>query len=164
MPDWLTHVLVMYVLLQVVAWYEPRLTPPYIAAGMVGGLLPDIAKLQLILPRSRVEALLGVPFSWQGVSWVWGIVLVVLALSFLVDVKHRKAVIGLLLSGSIVHLLLDGIIHSPGRRPTTLLRPTTYLQLPELYLSSNVWPAVIAVVVSFVVFTLTQWQQCDTET
>ena len=50
MPDFMTHVLVVYVALQVSAWRIDWLTRPRIVTGMAGALIPDLVKIKLLLP------------------------------------------------------------------------------------------------------------------
>jgi hypothetical protein len=39
---------------------------------MAGAFIPDIVKIQLILPSATVEAALGIPFSWFPIHRLGG--------------------------------------------------------------------------------------------
>lgn len=156
MPDWLTHVLVIYILLKPIDMWSKYLRPADVSIGMVGGLIPDLAKVELAISSDVVETLLGLPFSWFGIAWFWGVLLTAGLLSLLIASQYRLRAYGLLILGGAIHILLDSMIITPGPTSSTPLKPITYFITPELYLSSNIWASVLAAIGALVIFTLSR--------
>lgn len=161
MADWLTHVLVAYVVLQVVAWRVSWLTPPFIVAGMAGGLIPDLAKIGIVLPNHVMASITGLPFYWKGLSSTPASVLSAMILATVVDRTYRLRVFGLFLFGLYIHHILDGMIIIPGPSRRVSVTPLGLIYLPELYLSTHRWPTVLAVVSAVVVFSITTFRSSE---
>jgi len=125
---------------------------PYITAAMVGALLPDLAKINLVISNWWVRQWLPVPFSWSALHTTGGVILSVLIVVTLVEPPYRKRVGGLLLFGAGTHLLTDAMLRSVTGRsfpifwPLTLYEPLT----PGLYLSTEPWPTALAIAVAAV--------------
>ncbi|WP_136717196.1 metal-dependent hydrolase [Halorientalis salina] len=160
MPDFLTHVLAVYVVLQVSAWRIDWLTRPRIVTGMAGALIPDLVKIKLFVPAYRVEPLLGVPFSWEPLHRLGGALLTALVLSLLVEASERRGVFLLLVGGLLSHLLLDAFLLRPVPYTYDLLYPLTHWRAPifdlDLYLSSDYWPSMVTGTVALLVFGVTR--------
>lgn len=160
MPDFMTHVLVVYVVLQVAAWRVPWLTRPRIVTGMAGALIPDLVKIKLFLPAYRVEQVLGTPFSWAPLHRFGGALLTAAILSLLVERTERRGVFLLLVGGFLSHLLLDAFLLRPVPYAYDLLYPLTHWRAPifdlDLYLSSDFWPSIVSGAVALVVFGITR--------
>lgn len=150
MPDLLTHALVAYVLFAVVSLRYEWVSPQYVTIGMVGAFIPDLAKIDLLVDGSVVAAFLGVPFGWFGIHTLGGSVVVVLIGVVLAAEVERRRVFALLSVGVASHLFLDALLYKvtgvsyPVFWPLTLYRPPT----PGLYLSTDVWPSLIMVVIA----------------
>lgn len=161
MADWLTHVLVAYVVLQVVAWRVSWLTTPFIIAGMAGGLIPDLAKVAIVLPNHLMASITGLPFYWKGLSSTPASVLSASILAMFVDEAHRLRVFGLFLFGIYIHHILDGMIIIPGPSRRASVTPLGFVHLPELYLSTHRWPTALAVFAAVVVFSITTFRSSE---
>lgn len=161
MPDFLTHVLAMYIVLRLAALKISWLDRPYIVAGMAGALIPDAVKITLLVPGYLVEAWLGVPFSWAPLHRLGGALLTAAIASLLVEAAHRRRVFGLFVVGLCSHLVLDTFLTRPGPYTYDMLYPLTYWRVPwldfNLYLSSDVWPAAVAIVAAAVVALGSRW-------
>lgn len=155
MPDFLTHVLVTYVLLTVVSWRVDWLTEAYVAVGMAGALIPDLKKITLVVPDYRVEALLGVPFGWTPLHRFGGVILTAALLSLFAESEGRRGVFALLVGAALLHLVLDAFLIRPGPTTYNLLYPLTEWRFPvldvDLYLSSDYWPSVMSALAAVVV-------------
>ena len=148
MTDLLTHVLVAAVLLAPVAWWIDRLHVRYVPLGMAGATLPDIAKVNNVVARQQVADLLGVPFSWLPFHRLGGVVAVAIAVTLLFERGTRRTVFGVLLAGAGSHLFLDALITRANGLTPPYLYPLSWWYPPsgDLYVSSDVWPAAVAVV------------------
>ncbi|PSQ56915.1 MAG: hypothetical protein BRD23_09110 [Halobacteriales archaeon SW_9_67_25] len=67
MPDLLTHVLGVYVLLTPVTWRVKWIQPRHVALVMIGAVVPDVSKVHLLVDSSVVANTLGQPWSWTGI-------------------------------------------------------------------------------------------------
>lgn len=150
MSDLLTHVLTAYVIVTVLSWRYERLTPPYVTVAMIGTLVPDLNRLEFVLPASSVESALGVPFDWNALHTLGGSVSVAVIGALLVPLAYRRRVFVLLCLGIGSHLALDALLVQPTVRSYAVLWPLTEYRPPtiELYRSTDRWPTAVAVVVA----------------
>ncbi|AXG07051.1 metal-dependent hydrolase [Haloplanus rubicundus] len=146
MADLLTHVLTAYVLAALLSLRDDRITPAMVTAAMVGGLVPDLNRIGLVVPASAVESLLGVPFDWDALLTVGGVSVVLGLGTLLVPPRLRRRTAAMLALGTLSHFLLDYLLLFPSGYSHPYLWPMTAAGLPgpELYLSSARWPAVVA--------------------
>lgn len=150
MSDLLTHVLVAYVLVTVLSWKYGWITPPYVTVMMAGTTIPDLNRLELIVPASSIEAALGVPFAWNALHTLGGAVTVAAIGALLAPAAHRWRVFGLLCFGIGTHLALDAFLVQPTVHSYPILWPLTGYRPPtvELYRSTDRWPTATALVVA----------------
>ena len=147
MADLLTHLLVAYAVLTAVSWRVDWLDRPWVVVGVGGAAIPDLVKLDVVLDDAAVSATLGVPFSYEALSTLGGVVLVagVLALAF----PRRGRAVGLVAAGGVLSVLGDGLrMYADGRAsawlyPVSNWRPPT----PNLYVSAD--PRVLLVALLF---------------
>ncbi|MDL0132053.1 metal-dependent hydrolase [Halobacterium salinarum] len=145
MPDLLTHVLIGYTLGTLLTtrfdWPQTMTT-----IVMLGALLPDLTKIKLLIPDAQMQALLGIPFSWHALHTLGGVLTTATIGALLVDRTHRQRVFGLLITGTLTHLILDSLLIKPSGYASTIWWPfiTTGLPTPGLYVSYDRWPALLA--------------------
>ncbi|XVH32013.1 metal-dependent hydrolase [Haloferacaceae archaeon DSL9] len=146
MPDILTHALVGYALATLLSFRYRWLTPPYVTVAMMGALIPDMVKIKILLPSAQMEALLGIPFSWDAIHTVGGSFVAVLIGTALAGAGYRRRVFGLLLFGTLSHHVLDALLLNPSGYSYDVLWPLTgyHFPTPNLFLSTDRWPAVVA--------------------
>lgn len=146
MPDVLTHVLVGYALGAALSVRYDWLSGPFVTVAMAGALLPDVAKVALVVPSAVVEAGLGVPFSWFAIHTPAGSVLLASIGALLVDGAHRRRAFALLLAGAASHHALDALLLSTTGFSYALAWPlsTVHPPSPGLYLSTDRWPTAVA--------------------
>ncbi|WP_049987389.1 metal-dependent hydrolase [Halobellus rufus] len=149
MPDLLTHALLGYAVGLVLSWRYAWLDARYVTVVMTGTFVPDLAKIALVVPGEAITALWAVPFSWSGLHTAGGAFLAVLIGVFIVDIPYRRRVGGLLGLGAATHLVADAALLKASGHSYPLLWPVSTVapRTPGLYLSTDVWPAVVAVVI-----------------
>lgn len=156
MPDLLTHVLIVYSACLVLSWRLAWLDQAYVTVAMLGAMTPDLSKINLLLPSWLVERWLSLPFSWTALHTVGGVALTILIVVTLVGSAYRKRVAALLAFGAGTHLLADAMLRSVTGRsfaffwPLSAYAPPT----PGLYLSTDPWPTVVAIVIAVAVTAL----------
>jgi len=153
--DLLTHVLTAYVLATLLSLRDDRITPAMVTAAMVGGVVPDLNRIGLLVPSSTVEAALGVPFAWDALLTVGGVAVVIALGTLLVPRRLRPTTAGMLSLGALSHFTLDYLLLFPSGYTHPYLWPVTAAGLPgpNLYLSSARWPAVVAVAAAAAIYT-----------
>jgi branched-subunit amino acid ABC-type transport system permease component len=160
MADLLTHVLVAYALLTVASWRVDRLTRPWIVVGMAGAAIPDLVKVGIVVDRSVIESLLGVPFSYAPISSIGGVLVIAGAIALCFGDRYRRRAFGYLVAGGGLSLVLDGLrAYADGQAGFWLYpiwwRPPT----PSLYVTSDPRVTVVALVVSAAVFLVDRYLQ-----
>ncbi len=156
MPDLLTHVLLVYAILTPLTWFAHRVDPRYVAVAIVGAVLPDLAKIGLILNPGVIESLLGVPFSWLPIHRLGGVILIVGMFALLFESGDRPRIAAFALFGALTQFPLDGLIRRANDLSPPYLYPVTWWQPPagNLYLSSDLWPVIPAIAIAVAVWRL----------
>jgi hypothetical protein len=142
--DLLTHVLVAYALAALAARRTDRLDARHVPLATVGAVVPDAAKLHLLL--GDTTTLFGTELSWYALQTVGGIATLVGLCALAVERAERRAAALALTGGAAVHLVLDlGVTRVDGRAPPYLY-PLTWWEVPSpgLYLSADPWPSLVA--------------------
>ncbi|ELY60740.1 metal-dependent hydrolase [Natronolimnohabitans innermongolicus] len=154
MADLLTHVLVAYVLATLLSWRYDWLTPPFVTVAMIGAAIPDLNRLDLVVPSETITAVTGVPFDWGAFHVLGGSLLAVAIGALLTAPPHRRRVAGLLLLGVASHHALDVLLIDATGYSYPVFWPLTDYQPPSgnLYLSTDRWPAAVSAVLAGVVW------------
>ncbi len=154
MPDLLTHVLGAYVLLTPLTWRVERVDRRHVALLMVGTVVPDVSKVQLLVGSSVVSEATGQPWEWTGLHRLGpaGTLAAIGALGF--ERGRRLSGFGWLLAGVLLHLVFDlAVVRASGLAPPYLY-PLTWWHPPsaDLLLSSDTWPWMVTSVLAVVVW------------
>ena len=154
MADLLTHVLVAYILAVLFSFRYDWITPSMVTVAMLGAVVPDLAKIGLVVPNARVKSLLGLPFDWWALHMLGGTLVAITIGALLTGPAYRRRVFLLLALGAVSHHVLDALLINPSGYSYALLWPlTTYHPpTPNLYLSSDRWPALASAIVAIVVW------------
>jgi len=154
MPDLLAHVFIAYSLCRVLSWRYDWLTTPYVTVGMVGAFIPDLVKIQLLVPSAVMERLLGIPFSWGSLATGGGTVVSLLIGVVLLASEERRRGSLLLGVGAGSHLLTDGLLLTPTGYSVQLFWPLSQYKMPSpgLYLSTQPEPMLLTGVVALLVW------------
>ena len=163
MAELLTHVLTGYVIAVVLSWRYEWMTYPFVTVVMAGAILPDLNRLELVIPAAAVEAALGIPFSWTPLHRFGGSFLVVCLGALLAPRRYRRAVFALLAIGAFSHYLLDFFLYKPSGLAGAFLWPISAYRAPVegFYLSSDRWPAAVATAVAAIVWAVDRWVMND---
>ncbi|MFP8890764.1 metal-dependent hydrolase [Natrialbaceae archaeon A-CW2] len=146
MADVLTHVLVGYVIGTCLTIRYDWMGAEHVTLVMIGALLPDLVKINLVVPDSVVAGFLGVPFSWSPIHTLGGTVVVILLGSLILAPEHRTRAIILMAIGAVSHHVLDVALLTSTGYSYAVFWPLTEYRPPsgDLYLSSDRWPALVA--------------------
>lgn len=150
MPDLLTHVLGVYVLLTPLAWRVEWLERRHVAVAMVGTVVPDLSKVRLLVDASLVESVLGGPWLWTGIHRLGPAAALAGIGALCFDRGRRAPAFGWLMAGVALHLLFDlAVIRASGLAPPYLY-PLSWWHPPsaDLLLSSDPWPWLLVTVVA----------------
>lgn len=161
MPDLLAHALLAYAICLLLSWRYAWLTAPYRTIGMAGAFIPDMSKLNLIVPSAVIEHALGVPFDWFALHTTGGAAVSIGIGVLLVPAAERRRVGGLLAIGVASHLLADALLRSPTGRSYPLLWPLTYYHppTPGLYVSTEPWPTLAMAVLAGSLWLATRYRR-----
>lgn len=157
MADLLTHVLVAYAVLTAVGWRIAWLRPPWVAVGVGGAIIPDLQRLDLVVDSHLIESLLGVPFTYDHLGTLGGLVLAAGVVTIAFERRWWPRVYGLLCAGGFTHLLLDGMrVWADGRANHWLfpLLPVWRPPSPNLYVSSDPVVLTVAVAVAIAIYAI----------
>lgn len=155
MADLLSHVLIVYVLLTLVSWRLEWLGRRWVVVGMGGAFIPDLSKVRLLVDSAVVEELFGVPFTFQHLSTLGGVVLAAGIITLLFERDCWGRVYGLLVVGGSSHLVVDGLrVWADSRASQWVfpLVPSWRPPTPNLYVSSDPTVPLVVLSVSVAVF------------
>lgn len=156
MPDLLTHVLVAYIFATLLLFRDERITPAFVTIVMLGAIVPDLAKIELLLPTPQMEQFLDIPFSWFGIHTLGGTLVAITVGALLASTEYRRRIFLLLAAGAASHLFLDALLIKASGYSYEVLWPLTpvFPPTPNLYLSSDRWPALVCAGVAVTVWYL----------
>ncbi len=160
MADLLTHVFVGFAIGVILSWRYEKIKSPHITAIMVGAALPDLVRIRLLLDPIKIENVLGIPFSW-GPLHTFGGVFVVIAIGSLLTVQEdSKLIFILLMIGAISHLFLDSLLITTSGYSYAIFWPFLDIHppTPALYLSTDVWPALVSGMIALSLITLDKFR------
>jgi len=154
MAELLTHVLVGYVLAVLLSWRYEWITYPFVVVAMFGALLPDLNRIELLLPAATIEATLQIPWSWTPLHRVGGTLVVIAIGVVLAPATCRRGVAALLALGAGSHYLLDFFLYKPSGLTGPFLWPFTShrFAVEGFYLSSDRWTAAVMILIALVVW------------
>lgn len=161
MADLLTHVLIAYIAAKLLSLRYPWITKPYLTAAMLGGVLPDLNRIELLIPAEAIEGITGVPFSWGGLHRTGPIVISMLIIAYLVPRRYRRRVIAMIALGAGLHLFADLFLGAGFEAAFAVLWPLTDWQpvLPGFYSSRDIRIAPL-----FMVFAAVTWWYVESRT
>lgn len=167
MPDLLAHALLAYTIGLLLSWRYGWITAQYRTVCMAGAFIPDLSKVELLVPDEWVEQVLGVPFEWFGLHTGGAVLLSILVGVTVVSEPERKRVFALLAVGAGSHLVADGFLRTVTGYSYPIFWPITRYQppTPGLYLSTDPTPTIIAILLALAAWVMTRYVlQVQTDT
>ncbi|GAB3021828.1 metal-dependent hydrolase [Natronobiforma cellulositropha] len=154
MADLLTHVLVAYIFATALSWYVDSITPALVTVAMAGAILPDLNRLEFVLPATAVESTLSLPFSWSAFHTLGAAVVVSLLVAALVTPEYRLPVLGLFFLGALSHLFTDVFMYNPTGLSGSYLWPFSShrFAVDGFYRSYDRWPLLLTALVATAVW------------
>ena len=152
MPDWVTHILVAWMLCTILSFKYKQINPAYTVVCMVGALIPDIYKIVIPLGLVGIHAEnFFMPFHLPAGS------LIIASIFTLFFKDHKKLVLSLLVLGVATHYALDLLIIN--------LNGGIYLLFPFSwsYWQFDIIPdddlniTILAIGLTLVVYVITSW-------
>lgn len=153
MAELLTHVLAALAIGIILSWWLRWVTPPMIAAAMVGATLPDLNRLGIILPETVIRSTFEVTWGWTAFHRLGGTLLVVLIVALMVPRHYTIPVLAMLIVGATSHYALDILLWRPSGLTSPLFWPLSDYRIPiqGVYLSSDRWPTGLAILTAGIV-------------
>ena len=154
MPDLFTHMLVGYTLAVVLSWRYEWIEYPYVTLAMGAAILPDLNRIDLVLPATTIEATLGIPWLWVPLHRVSGTFLVICLGTLLAATNLRRRVFALLVIGATSHYTLDLMLYKPSGLSGPFFWPISdyRVAIDGIYLSSDRWPALLMGTIAVIVW------------
>ena len=123
---------------------------------MVGAAIPDLNRIDLIIPEEIITAIIGIPWSWGITHRAGGALLIALIFTLLVRTDVRKPVFALLCVGIASHFVIDYFLWQPTGTTNLMLWPFLDLTVDYqgVYRSSDRWPAVVATIAAGIVLAI----------
>lgn len=159
MADLYTHILAGFIIGMVAYWRVEWISRPMVAAAVVGAAIPDLNRLELVLPAGAIEAATGLTWSWGIFHRAGGVILVVGILTMLVPRRYMRPVFLLLLLGAASHFFIDYFLWQPSGTTNLMLWPfaDVHLDYQGVYRSSHRWPAALATVLALAVIIIDRY-------
>ncbi|MFC6722096.1 metal-dependent hydrolase [Halobacteriaceae archaeon SHR40] len=164
MADVLSHVLLAFAVFTVIGWAISWLDREWAVVGMVGAIFPDLTRLGLVVDDYVIAQTLGIPFDWEALATVGGVLLLSAIGAVLFPSRRTQLrAFGLLLAGSSSHLVIDGVKAYADGANGALLYPLSWWRnpTPGWYVSSDRWVLVGAVVSALVVLAVDRYMMAD---
>jgi len=164
MAEWLTHIVLAYALFTAAGWYIEWLDRQWVAVGMVGSILPDLSRLDLVIDADRITAVFGVPFEWGGLHTLGGaVVLSALGAVLFSTRRQQYRAFLLLFAGALSHLVVDlPQAYADGLMITNLYLfplPAWRFPTPGWYVSADRWVVVVSLAVALPVFVVDYYRR-----
>lgn len=156
MAELLTHVLLAYAVFTVASWALEWLNERWVTVGVIGSILPDLNRIELLLPGNSITTFTGVPFSWGALHTLGGVALLAGIGSLLFTRRQTRVRAGILLFlGALTHILVDlPQPYADGQTLTNVyLFPVSSLRVatPGWYVSADRWTVILALIIALVV-------------
>ncbi|MFC4405663.1 hypothetical protein [Haloarchaeobius iranensis] len=153
MSDLLTHALTAFAVATVASWVVPWLARRHVPLATAGAVVPDLAKGYFVTGDPQVTVA-GVTGSWYALQTAGVVTCLLVAGVMLVERAERRVALAALLGGTGLHIGMDYLVIRAGGVAPPYLYPLTWAELPSVdaYLSSSVWPSLVALPVAALVW------------
>ncbi len=150
MADLLTHVLVAYSVGVVLSWRYQWIKKHHITLLMIGATLPDLTRIGLIVEPAYIHGL-GLPFNYFPLHTIIGSLIIAFIITQFVNDGLAFPIIGV---GALSHHLLDSLLLNASGYSYPMFWPVSSYSPPSpgLYLSTDMWPALVAGTISLAIW------------
>jgi hypothetical protein len=131
---------------------------------VIGSILPDLSRVELLVSSDIVEYLAGMDFTWAGIHTLIGVILLsaIGALCF-GDSADQYRAFASLLGGAVLHLIVDlpqryadgQMILDTYLSPIPVPRPPT----PGWYVTPDRWVVAVAFLAALLVFGVDRYRE-----
>ena len=90
---------------------------------MVGAAIPDLNRLDLLVPADTITTITGLPWSWGVTHRAGGALLIAFLFTLLVTRQSRKPVFALFSVGIASHFVIDYFLWQPTGTTNLMLWP-----------------------------------------
>ena len=159
MAELLTHVLAAFIFATVASWRFTSITPPLVIACMIGAVIPDLNRVDLILPAETITALTGLPWEWGVFHRAGGALLVAVIFALLVRGDLRIPVFAMLTVGIASHFFIDYFLWQPTGATNLMLWPFLHVTVDYqgFYRSTERWTAVLAIIGTAIILVIDRY-------
>lgn len=157
MTDLFAHVCLAYVVGGLISLRVDWLDAHYVTVVLVGAVIPELVKIELLVEARVISNLLIVPFSWEPLQTLGGVVVSLCVGGLIVCRCEQRRVLPLLALGAATHIFLDYLLLSVSGRSFAVFWPFTryHPPTPGLYLSTDILPTIVASLLAMMVWILT---------
>ena len=160
MAEILSHVLFAFALFTAIGWVIDWFDQRWVVAAMVGSVIPDLNRVELIINSGWIESTLGIPFSWGAIHTIGGVLLLsAIGAAMFATREHQRKGFVMLVAGGSLHLLLDAVKVWADGYNGAYLYPFSWWRnpTPGWYVSADRWVVVVAIAVALVVFVVDRY-------
>ncbi|MFC7071577.1 metal-dependent hydrolase [Halovenus rubra] len=151
MADLLSHVLLAFAAFTAVGWVISWLDRRWVTVGMVGSVVPDLNRIDLLADDYFIEQFLGVSFDWGAIHTLGGVIVVSAAGAVLFSTRRQQVrVFCLLVAGGCSHLFVDGLKAWADGSNGAYLYPFSWWRnpTPGWYVSADKWVLILSLVLA----------------
>lgn len=152
-PDWIVHICVAYLVCRILYFKYPLFNPANTILAMVGALLPDIFKLQIIFSQFGIDLVDFLPvFHIPITSFIMA---GIISLFF----ENKKIAFLFLVIGAISHFFIDSLTVTVGEG-IYLFFPFSWQSFhTDLIPPDDYWITLSILVLTFFVYVLGLWSK-----
>ncbi len=151
MPDWIVHICIAYLVCRILYFKYPLFGPQNTILAMIGSLLPDIFKLQIIFSQFGIDLIDFLPFFHIPVASF--IVAGIISQFF----ENKRIAFSFLVIGVISHFVMDSLLISVGEG-LYLFFPFSWQTFHlDLISPDDYWITLVILLLTFLVYFLGLW-------
>ena len=116
MTDLLAHVCFAYAVSSLLSIRVDWLGAHYVTVVLVGAVIPELVKIELLVEAGVISDVLEIPFSWLPLQTLGGVAVSICIGGLIVSRREQQRLLPLLALGAATHMFLDYLLLSPSGR------------------------------------------------